>query len=58
MARKPNYRFERMERERQKQAKKEERKKAKLERGAVPEGEVQPDAPANATADGEEAGED
>ena len=35
MARKPNYRFERMERDRQKQAKKEERKKAKLERSTA-----------------------
>lgn len=35
MARKPNYRFERMERQRQKQAKKEERAKVKQERAAT-----------------------
>jgi len=39
MARKPNYRFDRFERERQKAAKKAERLKAKQEKAAVKKGE-------------------
>ncbi len=46
MARKPNYKFERLERERAKAEKKAARAKAKAERAAQREGEQPEDAPA------------
>tara|TARA_B100000676_G_scaffold290495_1_gene324041 strand:+ start:157 stop:333 length:177 start_codon:yes stop_codon:yes gene_type:complete len=48
MARKPNYKFERLQRERNKAAKKEARRQAKEERAAQRKAEeegVQPSAP-------------
>jgi hypothetical protein len=49
MPRKPNYRFERAERERSKAAKKAEREKAKRERSERGEGDAEP---GDATDDG------
>ena len=46
MARKPNYKFERLERERAKAEKKAARAKAKAERAAQRDGEQAEDVPA------------
>jgi hypothetical protein len=46
MARKPNYDFERRERDKAKAAKAEERAKLKAERKNTPEGEAAPEAEA------------
>ena len=56
MARKPNYKFERLQRERNKAAKKEARRQAKEERAADRKSEEEGGEPSTPDADESESG--